>query len=276
MLYPLEMSNSVGSTKVLKRKVISLFSSVAFLFVGISEAQIDENNDGLSDVWVQRYQVTDLVLGADTDNDGQSNFAENVAGTDPNDSQSVLSFTNIEFFPDSVLIKWKSVLGVRYQLESSETLLTGDWQPVGEIFIGNGKELIESTKKTSNRQFFRVNALSDFGQVTGDFVKMNTVDTDGDGKSDLEEIIAGLEPFDSSSSKQEVVVSFGDGVRLSWNSQKGKRYQIISSSVNGNNSIIEGDSLLGTGSIMSTTYVSNSNELRQLQLRAYDVDQDQD
>ena len=60
-------------------------------------AQVDGNTNGLSDVWEPAYGAVGLGAAGDADGDGQSNYQESVAGTDPHAAQSVLGIAGSNF-----------------------------------------------------------------------------------------------------------------------------------------------------------------------------------
>ncbi|MEI6536523.1 MAG: hypothetical protein WCN98_14345, partial [Verrucomicrobiaceae bacterium] len=115
---------------------------------------IDSNGNGLNDAWENLFGITDPT--ADDDGDGQSNFAEHNAGTDPHDA-------NKFFIPPASLPGMKIGVtheGNRYsihvrwptndpsvRLESSPTLgLGANWLPValGDIAV-EGVEYVFTT-----------------------------------------------------------------------------------------------------------------------------------
>jgi hypothetical protein len=99
---------------------------------------VDNNVNGMSDVWERMYQVVDADPSADPDGDEQDNLAESLAGTDPNDDQSVLSITHVQSRTSGLFVSWQSQEGVKYQLEKNFSLIGGTWDDIGEVVLGNG------------------------------------------------------------------------------------------------------------------------------------------
>jgi hypothetical protein len=90
---------------------------------------IDANFDGLPDNWQFQYFGSNLAqypknliwAYGDFDQDGASNIAEFLAGTNPADAESLLKVT-IGVSNDSFLISWNSIPGGLYILEGSANL----------------------------------------------------------------------------------------------------------------------------------------------------------
>ncbi|HUF63873.1 MAG TPA: LamG-like jellyroll fold domain-containing protein [Verrucomicrobiales bacterium] len=76
--------------------------------------------------------------GADDDGDGQSNAAEEIAGTDPNDASSVFRVDGVERVTDGVEIRWSSVDGKSYSVEYSATMEAATWASIASIQSAGG------------------------------------------------------------------------------------------------------------------------------------------
>jgi uncharacterized protein (DUF1800 family) len=101
-------------------------------------AQIDDNANGLSDVWETAY-AAGLVPDADDDGDGFKNREEAAAGTDPRDPRKFPHVRGLSVDPPGRFTKtWPTVAGVRYQTMVSRDLAS--WSPVGAPVIGTGEE----------------------------------------------------------------------------------------------------------------------------------------
>jgi len=91
------------------------------------------------------YLVEDALFStgtpvADTDGDGQTDAAEAVAGTDPNDPRDYLRITDLTPGAGSVDLTFPSKAGRNYQAEASNDL-NGLWIPIGPVTPGTGADI---------------------------------------------------------------------------------------------------------------------------------------
>ncbi len=98
---------------------------------------VDSDGDGITDIWaLQYFGMNSLPAGTgpgqrfgDADGDGQNNYAEFVASTDPRDSRSLLAITSItRNGSSSNTIQFTCAADKTYQFEFSNDLVT--WTPV--------------------------------------------------------------------------------------------------------------------------------------------------
>jgi hypothetical protein len=91
------------------------------------------NNAGIHGDYSSSSAAIELLDPAgDRDGDGQSNAAEQLAGTDPFDAASVLKAIATAISGNDVLITVATVPGKTYQFETSTTLLPESWQEIGD------------------------------------------------------------------------------------------------------------------------------------------------
>jgi hypothetical protein len=96
--------------------------------------QTDTDGDGMADWWedehgFNKFDPNDAAM--DVDVDGQTNLGEFVAGTDPNDIDSVFAVEEVSLNGE-VVIRWQSVPGTRYWVGRSDDL-SGWFTVSGEI-----------------------------------------------------------------------------------------------------------------------------------------------
>lgn len=81
----------------------------------------DTNTNGLSDDWEAQFGITDP--NADADGDGQSNFAEYTANTNPTNALSFLKILNAAPQTNGAFgLTWASVGGTRYRVQYTDDL----------------------------------------------------------------------------------------------------------------------------------------------------------
>ena len=187
-----------------------VLATLATLFVPPTRA-LDDNGDGRSDVWVRQFNASALAVSADTDGDGFTNAHELAFGTNPRLNGAPNLYTDTFGMPTPGLhlgfaaATWRTVKGVRYNLEATADLLT--WTLVSEAIVGSGGlqnvYLDGATPALAPRVFFRLNALPPL-DADGDGLDameeglLNTsdlsLDTDGDTLSDVLEFRLGYNP----------------------------------------------------------------------------------
>ena len=140
---------------------LGLLLFCAFLQPGFS--MIDENGNGVSDVWEGLYGTLSEP-DADWDGDGFSNRQEAEAGTNPRDAEDAPVMTGLESSaPEELRSVFRASAGVQYQIFASPDLQT--WFPAGPSVrgIGDFQEVIFDTDEaqaTGTAQFSRWDNLS--------------------------------------------------------------------------------------------------------------------
>lgn len=135
---------------------------------------LDEDGDGMCDVWELRYGATGFGAGQDPDNDGKSNADEAKAGTDPTDPQSVLKLDDFGKRGARMSLSFESEAGKAYRALFSLGLGPSNWAPVGGTVMGvGGRMTTEIELPGDGRGFCKIEVVD--------------ADTDGDGVSDWAE-----------------------------------------------------------------------------------------
>ena len=100
----------------------------------------DENHNGMSDAWEQQYfgaVVGERTAQTDTDHDGSTDYAEFIAGTNPQAPDSKLALLPPFRRPDGALqLEWPSVAGRIYRVEGSRNAVV--WIPVSDWIQASG------------------------------------------------------------------------------------------------------------------------------------------
>ena len=159
---------------------------------------VDQNNNSLSDVYEILYPGLTNAAG-DNDADGQSNAQENAAGTNPLSAMDRLDFSVVESTLAGINTVWPTQPGKEYQLQTNASL-GPDWENEGPPMMGTGEPLSCLCPRIGSIRFTRLivrDVDSDADGVTDWEEKQagtdpQLADTDGDGRTDMERIIAQL------------------------------------------------------------------------------------
>src|SRR6185503_5814267 len=122
----------------------------------------DADNDGLPDAWEQRFFGNlNATASGDADGDGLSNLQEFKGGTNPLDGASVAQITALEQTDAGLKITFDTVASRRYQLERSDSIINGEWKPVGLPQAGTGApgQVVDPQGFTPAHYFYRLRVL---------------------------------------------------------------------------------------------------------------------
>ncbi len=164
----------------------------AFLLVCASTAPlraIDQNGNGLSDIWELLYGVGAVAPGADPDGDGATNAQEAAMGSNPLDPRSRPALSLTAGAPGSVVAQWQSEAGKLYTVEGTTSLTSGNWVAMGTAMGTGGVVQLTISAGAQPRYYYRL--------------KVQDVDSDGDGLSDWEEIKLGMDPYSAHSDRND-------------------------------------------------------------------------
>jgi hypothetical protein len=168
------------------------FFAAFLLFILPSQAILDTNSNGLSDVWEKQYNngylfPNTFLASNDDDQDGWSNAIEAVAGTNPFDPNPPDGVVAVNITPSlaagAFTLSWQTLLGKSYQLEASTDMVL--WLNVGEPIKDTygihyrGVNTTQPDQTIPARVFWRV-SVSDSDQ-------------DNDGLTDAEEYFLGTD-----------------------------------------------------------------------------------
>jgi uncharacterized protein (DUF1800 family) len=158
-------------------------------------AKLDQDGDGLSDLWQQIYPG--LVAADDNDGDGFSNGIEATAGTNPVDASSFPKLHAVNT-PFGIELGWLGVAGKRYTLE--------EWIADDAQWIEAGHVIAMVDGNTSH--------TIDQLQPSGIFrLKIRDVDQDGDGLCAWEEHLLGFSDDSMQSSGEPARLDYSAALR---------------------------------------------------------------
>jgi uncharacterized protein (DUF1800 family) len=155
-----------------------------FLAIGTAPAQmIDQNQDGMSDIWEWMNATTNINIApnADPDGDGVPNRKEAMGGTNPFDSNSYPHITIVGATRTNFSAAFSSVPGKVYQLQSITNLGGTNWLVETGVVVRAGSTLTLSAPTGWVMKYFRI-AISD-------------TNTDGSPLNDWEKYQLGLNPL---------------------------------------------------------------------------------
>lgn len=177
--------------------VVRRGKGLALLVLGLLGGSIgraaDFNNDGLSDIWGVVYNATGVAASADSDSDGQLNWQEDRAGTDPHDAQSVHEVTRGGSASNRLELGWPGFRGKRYDLLQRTNLMDGGWTSISNWY-GADTNFVARIAPPAGDGFFHS-------------IQVMDLDSDGDGLSDWEELAVGLSPVTNRSGRTSMTDS---------------------------------------------------------------------
>ncbi len=189
---------------------------IAAILTTSAHAILDENQNGLSDVWEKQYNNNALFPPefsptTDPDQDGWNNLTESIAGTNPNNATPPHDILKPHIQPNPAQgffhIDHPTILGKNYQLQGSPDLLS--WLTISDATLAHEEQLnhVSAVSTTAGvppeRFFWRVNITdNDFdndGLTDAEEIILQTNpyhnDTDNDGIHDKAELLRALDPL---------------------------------------------------------------------------------
>jgi hypothetical protein len=156
--YHIQVGTSPGGSSVLDATVAGTAASAASTYGQTLYARVSTiNNTGIEGPFSPNSAGTILLdpIG-DYDHDGMSNAAEDLAGTNPLDANSVLRILSLA---DGNQLTWSSVSSKTYRVLATEDLAT-KFVPISGVLTAAGPTAIYlDTAATNSSRFYRVNVL---------------------------------------------------------------------------------------------------------------------
>lgn len=120
----------------------------------------DDDNDEMVDAWELAHSLDPFLDDAsvDADLDGNDNWSEFIADTDPQDPASVQTFS-IAGAPvtGDAVVSFRTSANRRYAVEYHDDLGPAPWTDLGSSFWGTGSEMSVTDSTSSTRRFYRLN-----------------------------------------------------------------------------------------------------------------------
>ncbi len=175
--------------KILRLGWLPAFFGLVLIGTGSSRAQmIDQNDNGISDIWEWVYNAAAIDPAADTDGDGFSNLQEAMAGTNPFDTTSYPKISGAVYTNASFSVNIPGVLGKRYELQSVPFLGSTNWINETSLVARVAGPMTLAAPADLTTKYFRI-ALSD-------------TNSDSGALNDWEKYQLGLDPFNPYSNGQ--------------------------------------------------------------------------
>ena len=132
-----------------------LFALAMISSFHLDASALDQNSNGISDVWESIYPTAAANPALDVDGDGDINLVEGLAWNNPNDADSRLRLEDFTVGTTDVSFNWNQALGLRYRVWESTNLI--DWQHQAISFVGeaNNNSISESIE---TNKFYRLKA----------------------------------------------------------------------------------------------------------------------
>lgn len=120
-------------------------------------SSMDTDLDGMPDSYELANGLNPNVNDAngDLDHDGLTNYQEYLAGTSPNNFNSVFRVTRADLTNGLVRVTWTSVAGKTYTVHAANTV-NGPYTPVRNVPSAGTGETFSDFPPSASRQFYRV------------------------------------------------------------------------------------------------------------------------
>lgn len=237
-----------------------------------SSAILDIDQDGMSDIWEEKYGAVDLLPDGDADQDGETNLEESLAGTNPFNPASRFS-VRIIGFPETLALNWSSSPGDWFSVEEANFSSGPHWHPLGEPLIARrSRSVFPLLPNGSQKGLYRVQKLESLDEASLLYSETGI----NHGPEFAREIYGGP-TIESAYDPDSVRIEPGFTI-LVWQSEERKKYKIyrLSSDGSSENEIFVTD-MKGTGDFVTFSFTGEADFLpTDLQVVVSDFDSDED
>lgn len=125
----------------------------------------DTDFDGLLNSYENAHgldQNNPADAATDLDGDGMTNFAEYLAGTDPQLATSLLRVTSVNRAPTTCTVHFDAIAQKKYRLEYKAALTDAEWLmlPIADfVSPTTGNQQIIDTTATGTKRFYRLRII---------------------------------------------------------------------------------------------------------------------
>ena len=161
--YRLVVSTDAAGSNVIFNSLVGNVNSYTIVNAAPGEtlyARVDAVNNAGVEGTLSASSVATPVLdpNGDADGDGVTNAAEDAAGTNPLDANSVLRIVSVVRNPSAktTTIAWTSTAGKNYQVDAAGSLTSGAFAPVSSVLAGTGGSMSFTDTSTATQTFYRV------------------------------------------------------------------------------------------------------------------------
>src|SRR5436309_7450694 len=140
--------------------MVTAVAVTAALFFAKPSAGLDQNGDGMSDVWQQKYSVPSADADLDYTGTGLTNRQKSLLGLDPRDASARFRLDIVNDTANNQLrLQLPTVYGKRYQIESSTDLQS--WVSLNSATTGTGGTIEIAEPVPKSPTFFRASYAGD-------------------------------------------------------------------------------------------------------------------